>query len=70
MYDKFEHILWLGTDQSGLVRYDLKNSWENYNNANSPAPGFKIYQVVQDSKGVIYVTTANGLMRIRKRGTF
>jgi len=70
MYDKFERVLWLGTDQSGLVRYDLKDSWENYNNANSPAPSFKIYQVVQDSKGVIYVTTANGLLRMRKRGTF
>jgi hypothetical protein len=67
MYDKFEHILWIGTDKSGLVRFDLKDGWENYNNNNSAVPGFKIYQLVQDSKGIIYATTANGLLRIRKK---
>lgn len=69
LYDKFEHVLWLGTDQSGIVRFNLKDGWENYNNVNSPAPGHTIYQLVQDSKGVIYVTTANGLLRLRKKAT-
>jgi ligand-binding sensor domain-containing protein len=67
LYDKFEHVLWIGTDQSGLVRFDLKDGWENYHNNNSAAPGYTIYQLVQDSKGVIYATTANGLLRIRKK---
>ena len=66
LYDKFEHVLWIGTDQSGLVRFNLKDGWENYHNNNSAAPGYTIYQLVQDSKGVIYATTANGLLRIRK----
>ena len=69
LYDKFEHVLWLGTDQSGIVRFNLKDGWENYNNANSPAPGHTIYQLVQNSKGDIYVTTANGLLRLRKKAT-
>ncbi|MCR8558139.1 hypothetical protein KXD93_10815 [Mucilaginibacter sp. BJC16-A38] len=67
LYDKFEHVLWIGTDQSGIVRFDLKDGWENYHNANSTAPGYEIFQLVQDSKGVIYATTANGLLRIRKK---
>ncbi|MDB5150048.1 MAG: hypothetical protein JWQ57_4068, partial [Mucilaginibacter sp.] len=67
LYDKFEHVLWLGTDESGIVRFDLNDGWENYHNNNSPLPGFTIYQIVQDSKGVIYATTANGLLRIRKK---
>lgn len=67
LYDKFEHVLWLGTEHSGLVRFDLKDGWENYNNNNSPAPGYTIYQLVQDSKGVIYATTANGLLKITKK---
>ena len=69
LYDKFEHVLWLGTDQSGIVRFNLKDGWENYNNVNSPAPGHTIYQLVQNSKGDIYVTTANGLLRLRKKAT-
>jgi ligand-binding sensor domain-containing protein len=67
LYDKFEHILWIGTEQSGLVRFDLKDDWENYHNNNSPTPGYTIYKLVQDSKGVIYATTANGLLRIKKK---
>jgi hypothetical protein len=67
LYDKFEHVLWMGTEQSGLVRFDLKNGWETYHNTNSPSPSHTIYQLVQDSKGTIYATTANGLVRIRKK---
>jgi hypothetical protein len=67
LYDKFEHVLWLGTDQSGIVRFNLKDGWENYHNVNSPAPGHTIYQIAQDSKGVIYVATANGLLRMKKK---
>jgi ligand-binding sensor domain-containing protein len=67
LYDKFEHVLWIATEQSGLVRFDLKYGWENYHNGNSPAPGYTIYQLAQDSKGVIYATTANGLLKIKKK---
>jgi len=67
LYDKLEHVLWIGTHESGLVRFDLKDGWENYNNVNSGVPGFDIYQMAQDSKGNIYAATINGLLRIRKK---
>lgn len=66
LYDKFERVLWMGTEKSGLVRFNLNNGWENYHNNNSQMPGFNISQLAQDSKGVLWVTTANGLLRIRK----
>jgi len=67
LYDKLEHVLWISTHESGLVRFDLKDGWENYNNINSAVPGFDIYQMAQDSKGNIYAATVNGLLRIRKK---
>jgi ligand-binding sensor domain-containing protein len=67
LYDRFEHVLWVGTHQSGLVRFDLKNGWENYNNTNTTIPGFDIYQMAQDSRGNIYASTANGMLRINKK---
>jgi hypothetical protein len=67
LYDKFEHVLWIATQLSGLVRFDLKGGWENYNNANSTIPGYDIRQLTQDSKGVIYAATANGMLIIKKK---
>lgn len=66
-YDKFAHALWIGTHQAGLVRYDLKDGWEDYNNNNSNMPGFDVNQLTQDSKGNIYAATMNGLVRISKK---
>lgn len=67
MFDRFEHILWIGTNESGLVRYDLKDGWENYHNENSKVPSTYIYDISQDSKGNIYASTYNGIMRISKK---
>jgi hypothetical protein len=67
LYDKYEHVLWMGTQESGLVRFNLKDSWENYHNNNAPMPGYTINKLAQDSKGVIYAATTNGLLRIKKR---
>lgn len=67
LYDKYEHVLWIGTEQSGLVRFNLKDGWENYHNNNSPMPGYTINKLAQDSKGVIYAATVNGLLRIKKK---
>ncbi|GAB3925203.1 ligand-binding sensor domain-containing protein [Mucilaginibacter myungsuensis] len=66
LYDKVENALWLGTDKSGIARFDLKDGWENYHNGNSKMPGFNIFQLMQDAKGQIYATTANGLVRISR----
>lgn len=67
LYDKVEHVLWIGTAQSGLVRFDLNGGWENYTNINSGMPGFAIKQLAQDSKGNIFAATANGMVRISKK---
>lgn len=66
-YDKFEKVLWIGTNEAGLVRFDLKDGWENYNNKNSKVPSTYIYGIAQNSKGELYVSTYNGMMRISKR---
>ena len=67
LYDKFEKILWIGTNTAGLVRYDLKNGWEDYHNQNSKVPSVYIFNMSQNSKGEIYVSTYDGMMRIRRR---
>ena len=65
-YDKFEKVLWIGTNEAGLVRFDLKNNWENYHNKNSKIPSSYIFEITQDSVGNLYVATFNGLVRIAK----
>jgi hypothetical protein len=65
-YDKFEEVLWIGTNEAGLVRYDLKDGWENYHNKNSEVPSSYVFQITQDSKGNLYVATFNGMMRIAR----
>lgn len=67
LYDKFENVLWLGTQKAGLVRFDLKDGWENYHNNNTTMPGFNILHLMQDGKGTVYAATANGLVRISKK---
>lgn len=66
-YDKFENILWLGTNDAGLVRYDLKDGWEVYNNTNSNVPSCYIYQISQNSNGELYISTYNGMLRVAKQ---
>jgi ligand-binding sensor domain-containing protein len=67
MYDKIEQVLWLATQHAGLVRFDLKSGWENYHNNNSSVPGPDVYQLAQDSKGTIYASTANGMLKVEKK---
>jgi hypothetical protein len=67
LFDKFENVLWIGTNEAGLVRFDLKDNWENYHNHNSKVPSSYIFNISQDSKGNLYVSTFYGLMRIRKK---
>ena len=67
LYDKFEKVLWISTNESGLVRFDLKDGWENYHNNNSNLPCSSIFDLSQDSKGNIFVSTFNGMVRIKKK---
>lgn len=67
LYDKNEKILWISTDRAGLVRYDLKDRWENYHNENSEIPTSYISTMTFDDKGNLYLATRQGLVKIKKK---
>ena len=66
LYDKIEKVLWISTDRAGLVRYDLKNNWENYHNENSDIPTAYISTMTFDKNGNLYLATRQGLVKIEK----
>jgi ligand-binding sensor domain-containing protein len=67
LYDKREKALWIATDRAGLVRYDLKNIWENYNNKNSDVPTSYISDMAFDQNGILYLATRQGLVKIERK---
>lgn len=67
VYDRVEKVLWIATDRAGLVRYDLKDGWENYNNTNSKIPTSYISDMSFDSLGNLYLATRQGLVKIEKK---
>jgi len=67
LFDPFEHVLWIGTNESGLVRWDLKDGWEVYHDKNSKVPNPHVFDLSQNAKGDIYASTYNGMIRIRKK---
>lgn len=67
LYDKMEKVLWISTDRAGLVRFDLKDGWENYHNENSDLPTSYISTMKFDDNGNLYLATRQGLVKIEKR---
>ena len=67
IYDKIEKVLWISTDRAGLVRYDLKDGWENYHNENSDIPTSYISTMATDEKGNLYLATRQGLVKIERK---
>lgn len=67
LYDKVEKVLWISTDRAGLVRYDLKDGWENYHNENSDIPTSYISTMTFDNKGNLYLATRQGLVKIERK---
>ncbi|MNV09620.1 Two component regulator propeller [compost metagenome] len=67
LYDKNEKILWISTDRAGLVRYDLKDGWENYHNENSDIPTSYISTMTFDMNGNLYLATRQGLVKIERK---
>lgn len=67
VYDKNEKVLWISTDRAGLVRYDLKNDWENYHNENSDIPTSYISTMTMDENGNLYLATRQGLVKIQRK---
>jgi len=67
LYDKLEKVLWISTDRAGLVRYDLKNGWENYHTENSDIPTSYISTMTFDNNGDLYLATRQGLVKIERK---
>lgn len=67
LYDKTEKVVWISTDRAGLIRYDLKDGWENYHNQNSDIPTSYISTMTFDEKGNLYLATRQGLVKIEKK---
>jgi len=67
LYDKKEKVLWISTDRAGLVRYDLKDGWENYHNENSAIPTSYISTMTFDNAGTLYLATRQGLVKIERK---
>ncbi|KIC04070.1 hypothetical protein OA88_01115 [Flavobacterium sp. JRM] len=67
VYDKNEKVIWISTDRAGLVRYDLKDGWENYHNENSEIPTSYISTMTFDDKGNLYLATRQGLVKIERK---
>lgn len=67
LYDRTEKVLWIATDKAGLVRWDLKNGWENYHNQNSAIPTSYVSNMAFDNNGVLYLTTRQGLVRVQRK---
>ncbi|MBE9603193.1 hypothetical protein [Pedobacter sp. MC2016-24] len=66
LYDKKEKVLWISTDRAGLIRYDLKDGWENYHNDNSTIPTSYISTMTFDKAGNLYLATRQGLVKIER----
>lgn len=67
LYDRKEKVLWISTDRAGLVRYDLKDGWENYHSDNSDIPTSYISTMTFDNNGVLYLATRQGLVRVERK---
>jgi hypothetical protein len=67
LYDKKEKVLWISTDRAGLVRYDLNNTWENYHPDNSAIPTSYISAMAFDNKGILYLATRQGLVKVEHK---
>lgn len=66
LYDKYEKVLWISSYNCGLIRFDLNTGWENYHNLNSKMPTSDVWQMDIDLKGILYLATRQGLVKIEK----
>ena len=67
LYDKNEKVVWISTDRAGLVRYDLKDGWENYHNENSDIPTSYISTMTFNDKGTLFLATRQGLVIVERK---
>jgi hypothetical protein len=65
-YDQEEKLLWLICETDGLVRYDLKASWENYNFTNCDVPMWGLNSIVSSNLGGFFVGGKGHLVYFQK----
>lgn len=64
LYDKRQQVLWVSTDRAGLVRFNLKDEWENYHPENSEIPTSYISDMAFDNNGILYLATRQGVVKV------
>jgi len=67
LFDRKEKVLWISTDRAGLVRFDLKDGWENYHSDNSGIPTSYISTMAFDNSGTLYLATRQGLVKVERK---
>ncbi len=63
---RFNNVLWLGSTISGFFKYDLaEQNFKQYNfdSKNIFSPNNYINCIFEDSKGIVWIATANSLLR-------
>jgi serine phosphatase RsbU (regulator of sigma subunit)/ligand-binding sensor domain-containing protein len=63
---KFNNVLWLGSTISGFFKYDLTTGnfkQYNFDSKNIYSPNNYITCIFEDSKGIVWIATANSLLR-------
>jgi serine phosphatase RsbU (regulator of sigma subunit)/ligand-binding sensor domain-containing protein len=63
---RFSNVLWLGSTVSGFFKYDLASgNYKQYNfdSKNIFSPNNYINCIFEDSKGILWIATANSLLR-------
>ncbi|HEX9251878.1 MAG TPA: SpoIIE family protein phosphatase, partial [Ignavibacteriaceae bacterium] len=63
---RFNNVLWLGSTISGFFKYDLASGnfkQYNFDSKNIFSPNNYINCIFEDSKGIVWIATANSLLR-------
>ena len=65
----YENILWIGTSNQGLFKYNLNTGEFTQYNKNTEAvsdivTNNDVYYVLEDSKGIVWFSTPNGLGKL------
>jgi serine phosphatase RsbU (regulator of sigma subunit)/ligand-binding sensor domain-containing protein len=63
---RFYNVLWLGSTISGFFKYDLATGnfkQYNFNSKNLYSPNNYINFIFEDSEGIVWIATANSLLR-------
>jgi serine phosphatase RsbU (regulator of sigma subunit)/ligand-binding sensor domain-containing protein len=63
---RFNNVLWLGSSISGFFKYDLEaGNFKQYNFDNKSVNSLNNYinYIFEDSKGIVWIATANSLLR-------